>query len=121
MAELRVTIVRAGADYSTPLLVLPLFERESKLTGIEAEVDKNLGGTIGRVLEQGDFRGRKDDVLVLYARDGGSGPQRVLLVGAGKREDYTAERLRRCIGTAVRSAERMGISSFAVTLAHTDR
>ncbi|HEX6558714.1 MAG TPA: leucyl aminopeptidase [Longimicrobiales bacterium] len=122
MTELRVSVVRAGADQATPLLVLPIFEGVSDLAGLDAEVDKRTGGTIRRVLDQGDFRGRKEETLVLYPREGEQvGAKRVLLVGAGKREDYTVERLRRAVGAAARAAERMGLQSLAFSLDHTGR
>lgn len=121
MADLRVTTTKAGSDYATPLLVLPIYEGDHALEGIGAEVDGKMGGAIKRVLERGDFRGRKEETLVLYPRENEVGPERILLVGIGKRSDYTVERLRRAVGVAARSAEKMGIASLAFTLDHTAR
>jgi len=120
MAELRVTVVRAGADVATPLLVLPVYENALELAGLDGDVDRRLGGAVRRVLDQRDFRGRKEETLVLYPRENDKlGAQRVLLVGVGKREDYTVERLRRAVGAAARAAERMGLQSLAFSLDHT--
>ncbi len=120
MAELRVSVAGAAAEVTTPLLVLPLFEGDTAQSDLSKDVDGRMGGAIRAVLERGDFRGRKDETLVLYPRDSDQvGAQRVLLVGVGKREDYTVERLRRAVGTAARAAERMSIPALAFALEHT--
>lgn len=121
MADLRVSVVSAAADVKTPLLVLPLFDRESGISGLTDEIDKRMGGAVRRVLDRGDFRGRKDESLMLFPRDNEIGAERVLLVGLGKAEDYTVERLRRAVGSALRSAERIGIRSLAFSTEHTSR
>ncbi|MGQ0563341.1 MAG: leucyl aminopeptidase [Gemmatimonadota bacterium] len=121
MAELRVSIARAAPETTTALLVLPLFDRESSLAGLNAEVNARMGGAIADAIARGDFRGRKDEALVLFPRKGEIGAQRVLLVGVGKAEEYTVERLRRAVGTAFRTAERTGITSLAFSLEHTGR
>ena len=118
MAELKIKTVHVPVDkIKTPLLVLHIFERDKKPVGFVHKVDELLGGAISRVLESGDFSGRKEDTLLVY------GPpqcaiQRVLLVGVGKREDHTLELLRRSVGVAVRQAEKLSIADFAVSVGH---
>ncbi len=120
MAELRVSTVRAAAsEVTTPLLVVPIYERDDRPVGSGVEIDKGLGGALTRVLSSGDFRGRKDETLLLFPQSDQLKAKRVLLVGIGKREGYTLERLRRMIGLAVRTAERMGLRGFALSLEHT--
>ncbi|MGH7556041.1 MAG: leucyl aminopeptidase [Longimicrobiales bacterium] len=122
MADVRVATVRASADQiRTPLLVVQLFERDRAPVGSAAEIDRVAGGVITRVLERGDFAGRKDELMVLYPSDPESSLERVMLVGAGRREDFTLERLRRAVGTAVRQAERMGIAELAFSLGHAEQ
>ena len=122
MAEVNIRIEQASpAEYGTPLLVLQHFERDSAPGGLAAEVDGRLGGAISRLLASGDFQGKKDETTLLYPRAGEIGPERVLLVGVGKREDYVVERLRRAVGTAVRAAEKIGVSKLALTMGHVDR
>ena len=120
MAELRVSTIQAAAsDVTTPLLVLPIYERDDKPVGLGVDIDKGLGGALARVLSTGDFRGRKDEALTLFPSGSGLKAQRVLLLGVGKREGYTLERLRRLVGLAVRKAEALGLNSFAISLEHT--
>jgi leucyl aminopeptidase len=102
----------------TELLVLHLFERDREAAGFVAKVDALYDGAITRVLRSGDFSGRADEVLALYPHRGDIGIRRVLLVGVGKREDHTVERLRRAVGTAVRAAERMSIGEVSISVGH---
>jgi leucyl aminopeptidase len=114
--------VRAtAAEIRSPMLVVQLFERDRAPAGMAAEIDHHVGGVIARVLERGDFGGRKDEVLVLYPADQAAGIERVLLVGAGRREDFTLERLRRGVGLAVRQAERMGVTDLGLSLGHAEQ
>jgi leucyl aminopeptidase len=122
MAQLEISIVRAEpAAAETPLLVLHVYEGEQDPIGALAQVDARIGGALGRVLAAGDFKGKKDQALVLYPRPGEIGAERVLLVGLGKREDYTVDRQRRAVGTAVREAERLGVRRLTVGFGHVDR
>jgi len=121
MNELRVSAVRSATSLATPLLVLPLFDRDSGLAELTAEVDTRMGGVIRRLLDRGDFRGRKDETMVLLPRQEEITAERVLLVGLGKAEDFTVERLRRAVGTSIRTAEKVGVTSLAFSLEHTGR
>jgi leucyl aminopeptidase len=121
MANLEYTIVRADpAEIATPLLVLPHFEGEPVPTGAAAEIDRELRGQITRLIERGDFKGKKDEAVVLYPAEGAIGAERLVLVGLGKRTDYSLERLRRAVGTAVRQAERCGAPGLALAFEFQD-
>lgn len=122
MADVRVTTVRAKpAEIRTPLLVVRHFESESEPQGVGAEIDRATGGIISRVLAHGDFGGRIDEHAVLYPPDPAATIERVLLVGAGRRDEFTLERLRRVVGTAVRQAERMRVGDIGITLGHAEQ
>jgi leucyl aminopeptidase len=122
MADLRIsTVLTTPSELATPLLVIQVFERDRQPTGTAAAIDDVFGGGIRRVLERGDFVGRKDEYLLLYPADPSCRIERLLLVGAGKREDFTAERLRRAIGAAVRHAERMRVPELGLALGHTNQ
>ncbi len=118
MAELDIRTVHAPVeDIRTPLLVLHIFERDKAPVGFVAKVDQLYGGAISRVLQSGDFTGRKEDTLLLYPPSA-VGIERVLLVGVGKREEHTVERLRRAIGVAVRQAEKLSVRDLAISVGH---
>lgn len=96
------------------MLVLPRFEGETTLQGAAAEVDRRMQGQLARILGEGDFKGKADEALVVYPAQGVLGAERVVLVGLGRREDYTLERLRRAVGSAVRQAERVAADGIAL-------
>jgi leucyl aminopeptidase len=119
MAEPKISTARTSPDeLSTELLVLHVFERDRDAVGFVAKVDRAYDGAIGRVLQSGDFSGRRNETLIVYPPNPELGIRRVLLVGAGKREEYTVERLRSAVGTAVRVVERMAIREMHVSVGH---
>src|SRR5690606_26882792 len=119
MPEPKITTARVAIDdLKTELLVLHVFERDTTAAGFVAKVDRRYDGVLSRILESGDFAGNPGDTLVVYPPDPSCGVRRVLLVGAGKREDHTVERLRRAVGAAVRVAEKMAIREMSVSVGH---
>jgi leucyl aminopeptidase len=108
--EFRVTARRAQPDTAdAPLLVLAL-PSGAALTPALTAVDAALGGSLKRSLDRRDFRGARDELLVLAG--GAKGPQRVLLVGMGKPAIMVAA-LRRAASVASRHARKIGASSLA--------
>jgi leucyl aminopeptidase len=119
MADPTISTAHSAADeLQAELLVLHVFEGDTTAVGFVAKVDGLYGGALARVLSSGDFSGRTEETLLVYAPDPACGIRRVLLVGVGKREDHTVERLRRAVGTAVRAAERMGIRELTISVGH---
>jgi leucyl aminopeptidase len=109
------------ATIRTPLLVLQHFEDDREPLGAAAAVDEALGGLLSRLLARRDFRGKQEETLVIYPPDAGFPAERLLMVGIGKREDYSMQGLRKAVGTAVRQAERMRVDDMALALGHVER
>lgn len=119
MTDLEISVAQVEpAELSTPLLVIQQFERDVGPLPSAMSVDAVLKGRIAYAIESGDFRGRRDEVLMFYPDVGSAGPERVLLVGVGKREDFTLESVRRAVGVAVRQAQRIGVAEMALALGH---
>jgi leucyl aminopeptidase len=115
MTDLKVMVSKAAAGEARgPLAAVPVKEGETGVSGALASIDARAGGIIAKTLGRGDFKGRKDETLVLYASQEDAPIERLVLVGLGKAADVDAERLRRAIGCAVRQAERLGVESFVV-------
>jgi leucyl aminopeptidase len=116
MAEARVTVTRAAAeDIRAPLLACFRFQNDAAVTGALAVLDGALSGAVQRVLERGDFQGRKDETALLYG-GGAHAPDRLALIGLGKRDGFTAQALRRAVGHAVRVAERVRVREIGIVL-----
>ena len=117
MTELSVIVetAAAGAEKGA-LLFLPMTEGRP-VEGALAEIDRSAGGVIARVLERGDFRGRKDETLVVYPARADAPMARLVLAGLGKAAESGPERVRRAVGNAVRQAERLRVTSLAAAVA----
>lgn len=108
--EFGVTARRAQPDTAdAPLLVVALPSGAS-LTPALAATDATLGGVLARSLDRKEFRGGRDETLVLPG--GAKGAQRILLVGLGKAPIMSAA-LRRGASVASRQARKLGAPSLA--------
>lgn len=65
-----------------------------------------LPASVAELLEANDFNGRADQTLLLYPR-GAVTPRRLLLVGLGKRENLTADTIRRAAATTIKQAREL--------------
>jgi leucyl aminopeptidase len=81
------------ADIDTDFLFIPVFDKE-RISDAVPGLDAATGGTIGRALSSGELQGRLFELLLTPL----SAPwraARVALIGAGREEDFTTDRLRR--------------------------
>ena len=99
------------AGYETPLLAVALLR--GPLPPSLAELDKQTGGAIARVLSSGDFTGKRDDTAALYPP--GPAP-RVLLVALGKPEEADRNGIRRAAAIAAKRARSLGVPRAAFYL-----
>jgi leucyl aminopeptidase len=109
MADLELTIVQQShADITADFLIVPVG------AGNDAgPIDATVGGVISAALKRGDFKGRKDEVLLLYP---GGNIERVVLVGTGDAKDASLERVRRAVGCGVRQAEKIGATTVTASV-----
>ncbi len=112
-----------GAQHSpagstaTPLLAVILdkeLDKELAVGDALSGIDSAVGGTLSRSLARRDFRGRRDETLLLVGED--SGVQRVLLVGRGERGASPFASARRAAAVAARFAVKLGTGSLNVFL-----
>ncbi|HET9387430.1 MAG TPA: M17 family peptidase N-terminal domain-containing protein, partial [Gemmatimonadales bacterium] len=88
----------------TPLLALVVAQ------GSPPAVD----ATLERAVATGDYKGKKDETLLVY---GGGKAQRILLVGVGKASEITRSSVRRAAAIAARRARSIGTKAFALAVA----
>ncbi len=105
----------------TSLLVLQHFQDDDEPMGAAVAVDVALDGLLGRLMRRSDFRGREGETVTVFPEDAGFAVERVLLVGIGKRADYSMQELRKAIGSAVREAERLRVTEMTLALGHVER
>ncbi|UCG12037.1 MAG: leucyl aminopeptidase [Deltaproteobacteria bacterium] len=82
-------------------LVLFHFEQDDRLLEVTGAVNDATDSRIGGVIEAGDFRGEHLEHLLLFPQ-GSRTNQRILLMGLGGREEFTAHRLRDATAQALR-------------------
>src|SRR3954471_6973602 len=79
-------------ETQTPLLVVNLFQDADALGGATGAVDQAMGGLLSRLREDGELRGKAGEAVVVHnPGDMAIRARRVLVVGLGKREGFTAE------------------------------
>ena len=73
----------------------------------------SLDATLERAVASGDYKGKKDETLLVY---GGGKAQRILLVGVGKGADITRSAVRRAVAIAAKRARGLGTRSLALAV-----
>ena len=97
------------AQVETPLLAVAVPQGTS-LPASLADLDRAAGGGLTRALGAGDYKGKRDETLLVY---GAGKAQRILLVGVGKAADITRNGLRRAAAVAAKRARGLGVTAFA--------
>ena len=106
----RIQITRRSLDSLSPeVLVLGLFE-DGELSDFHKNIDEAAAGALSQRIEIGDFEGKAGKTLSIFP---GKPANRILLVGLGKREDFTLDRLRQAAGTAVKTVQASKIDTMA--------
>ncbi|MCK7576322.1 MAG: leucyl aminopeptidase [Chromatiales bacterium] len=86
------------ATHKTPCLVLGIFEKR-KLSGPAERIDAAGDGHLSRLLKKGDIEGEAGQTLMLYDLPGVAA-ERVLLIGLGKKKDFTRANYRKALAAA---------------------
>jgi len=96
-------------DFTKPIefLALGIFQ-DKGLQASHQPVDQALDGLISKVLKAGDFKGKKDQTLMLFT---GAPLARVALVGLGEDEKFTLDVARQAAGKAVGLARKHNLAS----------
>ncbi|RII28649.1 MAG: leucyl aminopeptidase [Geobacter sp.] len=85
--------------HSCPVLAVGCFEEDGDLEWI-TRLDRAMEGRLLPLCRQEDFAGKLDKTKMVHSL-GRLPAERILLIGLGKRKDFTVERLRRASGTMV--------------------
>jgi leucyl aminopeptidase len=103
---MNISVRRGGASgAATPLLVIPVFEGQAP--------DAALGAEAAAAHSRGAFTGKEGESVLLFPA---SGPERLLLVGLGKADAMSPEKLRRLGGTAAKQAAKARSAEATVVL-----
>ncbi len=103
-------------EQESQAIVVNLFEGVTKPGGATGAVDAALNGAIRALIADGDFRGKLNEIAVLYPA-GAIPARRVIIVGLGKRENFERDVIRQAAATAAKQARDLGITHIH-TIAH---
>src|SRR5262249_50830471 len=95
------------------LLAFPLFEGETPRLPALRALDTATRGLVASVLESGEFKAELHRTCLLH-RPPGLKAARLLLIGAGPKEEFTLATLREVAGTVVRAARSAGARTVAL-------
>lgn len=100
-------------DTKVDALATVVFKDEKAAGGMLSELDKLTGGQIKSVISTGEFTAEKGKTLLLRFAADKAKAVRVLLIGAGKEDEYKTSDVAEAAGTAVRTLREMNLKSIA--------
>jgi Leucyl aminopeptidase len=77
------------------------FDKDNRIEGVLAELDKATGGRLTQLSSSGELTGKMLETTLIHFPPG-LAAARLLVVGAGKQEKFTTAELRRVAGAALR-------------------
>ena len=101
-------IAKAKAD----AIIVPFFEGMERPDGDIAAIDKALDGAISQLISQGEIKGKLNEITIIHSL-GKLSATRVVIVGLGKQQDLSQDKVRGAIAEACRLLRQRGISSIA--------
>jgi leucyl aminopeptidase len=102
-------------EFKSAAVVVPYFEDVKELQGAVKLLDEETGGMIKDIIATGDFKGKLNQVSVLYTR-GLILAKRIVLAGVGKKSDLTMEKLRCVFATAAKHVRSLTLKEFSTSL-----
>lgn len=108
-------VIENIVGWESDAIVLNLFEGVTVPGGATGAVDAALNGQVRDLIDAGDFTGKFKQIAVLYPREGISA-KRLLLVGLGKREEFTLDRVRQVSAAVARHARGLGVEELATVV-----
>ena len=111
---------RALPQIDSEALVTYAFEQERPVDGILVQLDEAAGGALSKLAASGELTGKMLDTTLVYYPQG-LAAQRLLVLGAGKREKFGTAELRRLAGAAVRTLKARQVKRLAFVSRETDR
>ena len=117
---MQITVeTKALAAIESEALVTYVFENGDAAQGRIAELDRLTGGLLGKLSKSGELSGKALETTLLHGPTGVKA-ERLLLVGAGKRDQFSAATLRKVVGVALRYLKARGVHQFAFAVREGD-
>jgi leucyl aminopeptidase len=108
------------SQIETEALVSYLFEDSDVAQGQLDELDRAAGGLLRKLIQDGEVTGKMLEFTLLHGPIG-LAAARFILVGAGKREQFSAATARKVVGAALRYLKGKSIKRFTIFAREKDR
>jgi leucyl aminopeptidase len=92
-------------------LVSYVFDGDSKIDGVVADLDKAMDGRLAALAAGGELTGKSLEMVLVHFPEG-LDAKRLLLVGAGKAEKFNLGDLRKIAGSALRYLKSRGVKKI---------
>ena len=102
-------------DLVTDLVVTPIFEDERPPLGVSGLIDWRLNGFISRAILNGAVQGKKDEVVLLPLHPR-LPARRVLLVGLGKKNQFSLNDVRHVAHRIAKTLKGLGTLDAAIAV-----
>ncbi|MGC9521050.1 MAG: leucyl aminopeptidase [Anaerolineae bacterium] len=110
------TVTGAIGEQKTDAVAIGLFEEEVAARSAQAAgLDAALSERLSTVLADGDFRGKRNETLVLYTY-GALPAKRLILVGLGKRDAFQLDTIRQAAATVAKKGRALGLTEIHLSL-----
>jgi leucyl aminopeptidase len=97
------------ASMQADALVTYVFDKEHNLDGVLGEIDRAMNGRLGLLARSGELTAKALETVLVHFPEG-LAAERLLLIGAGKPEKFSAgSDLRKIAGTALRFLKQRGV------------
>ena len=111
---MQVEIVNKALDeVEAEVLVLTVFEDDLDDIKYVQNIDEKMGGQLSRIIESGEIKGKFREFTLLHSE--GIGAKRLLIMGLGKRKDFSLDRIRSIAANSSRYSRRINVSEMAMT------
>ena len=113
--------VKFGAAEKEPtdVIIISLFENVKKIPSELNALDKASGRAISSLLQNRDFNGKLNETVIVPT-DKKIIPKRILLVGLGKPDEFSLDKVRQATGTATRVVQGKKYKNPSILLYRTE-
>jgi len=111
---------RPLANLEADALVAYIFDQEKPVDGLLAQLNEAAGGAVAKLAASGELTGKMLESTLLYYPQG-LAAQRLLILGAGKKDKFGTAELRRLAGTAVRFLKSRQVKRLTFLARENDR
>ncbi len=105
-----ITGIKTGA------IIVTHYEGVKTPEGATAAIDKKLGGVVANMIEQGDIKGKLNEITLLHSMNK-IPASRVVVLGLGKKNELNTNKIRGAIGEVCRYLRKKNVASIASIIA----